>query len=188
MRAKVGAAVAVGIAVLALSPGVTRASTAIFGIGYAHECSVRALLGQKDVLTLHVCTDALQDALNDGDYAKTLVNRGVVLMRRAKLDDAAKDFDQAQKYAVDLPEIYVNRGVVLMKQRQFAPAILQMDKGISLGPDEVEKAYFDRAIAKEAVGDIKGAYFDYAKAAELKPDWTAPKKEMARFNVQRPGS
>jgi len=30
------------------------------------------------------------------------------------------------------------------------------------------------------------AYRDDAKAAELDPDWDAPKKELARFTVRRP--
>lgn len=35
-------------------------------------------------------------------------------------------------------------------------------------------------------GDVKAAYLDYSKAAELDPDWDAPKTELARFTVKRP--
>jgi hypothetical protein len=43
-----------------------------------------------------------------------------------------------------------------------------------------------RAIAHENLGDLTAAYRDYSKAAELDPDWDAPKKELTRFTVKRP--
>ena len=43
-----------------------------------------------------------------------------------------------------------------------------------------------RPIAHENLGDLTAAYRDYSKAAELDPDWDAPKKELTRFTVKRP--
>jgi tetratricopeptide (TPR) repeat protein len=85
-----------------------------------------------------------------------------------------------------LPEIYINRGVVYMKQRRWADAIGQIDKGLDLNPEEAEKAYFNRGLAREQMDDFRGAYADFRKAAELAPEWEAPKKELARFTVRRP--
>jgi Flp pilus assembly protein TadD len=186
MQTHIRAAIAAGLAALIFVPLSAGASTIIFGKSFAHDCSLHALHGEHDAATLTICTNALeQDVMSQEDYAKTLVNRGVVLMRRASLDDATLDFDKAQKTMPSLPEIYVNRAVVLMKRHQFAEAVSQLDRGIALGTDEVEKAYYDRALAKEAVGDVKGAYYDYKKASELKPEWELPQKELVRFNVTR---
>jgi tetratricopeptide (TPR) repeat protein len=184
MQTHIRAAVTAGVATLALWPLSSTASTFIIGNGFAHDCSVRAIFGLKDAETITVCSNAIdQEFLSDGDFAKTLVNRGVVLTRRASLDDASKDLDRAQKVAPDLAEIYINRAVILIKRKQFADAVTQLDRGLALGSDEPEKVYYDRGVAKEGIGDIKGAYLDYKKANELKPTWDLPPKELARFNV-----
>ncbi len=62
----------------------------------------------------------------------------------------------------------------------------EIDRGLALDPDQPEKAYFNRAVAKERLNDLKGAYFDYRRALELKPDWDMPKVELARFTVAKP--
>lgn len=180
------AVVAAGFAALVFWPLSTNASTFILGKGFAHDCSVRALYGNKDVETLNICSQALElEPMSDDDYAKTLVNRGVVLMRRQSLDNAELDFTKAEKMTPKLSEIYVNRAVALMMMQKYPDALAQLDKGILLGSDELEKAYFDRALAKEKMGDVKGAYYDFKKASDLKPDWELPKKELTRFNVTR---
>jgi tetratricopeptide (TPR) repeat protein len=186
MQTHTRAAAAAGLAALAFWPLSSSASTLIIGNGLAHECSVRAIYGSHDNQSLTICSTAIeQEFLSDGDYAKTLVNRGVVNTRRAALDDAARDFDRAQKVAPDLAEIYVNRAVILIKRKLFADAVSQLDRSIALGLDEPEKAYFDRAVAKEGAGDVKGAYLDYKKAVELKPTWDLPQQQLTRFNVTR---
>ncbi len=44
---------------------------------------------------------------------------------------------------------------------------------------------FDRALARERLGDVTGAYYDLQKAAQLNPSWDAPAKELAYFQVTR---
>jgi tetratricopeptide (TPR) repeat protein len=184
MQQHIRAAVAASLAAFVLWPLSSSASTLIVGNGNAHECSVRALYGLHDVATMTICNNAIdQEYLSDDDFAKTLVNRGVVATRMSSLNDAARDFDHAEKVAPSLPEIYVNRAVILIKRHKFAEAITQLDRGIALGSDEPEKVYYDRAMAKEGVGDIKGAYLDYRKAADLNPKWDAPKTQLTRFSV-----
>jgi hypothetical protein len=40
-------------------------------------------------------------------------------------------------------------------------------------------------MAYEDQGDLKHAYIDYRKAAELNPSWDQPARQLARFNVDR---
>lgn len=177
------------VAVLAVSATATAgyASTKIYGSGLAASCSKLALSGFFDRKTLETCDLAIeQEALGRENAAKTHVNRGVVLLRRANFDKAADDFARAEKLMPQLAEIYVNRGVVLIKQKRWNEAIAQLDKGIGLMPSELEKAYFNRALAREQVDDLRGAYTDFRKAAELDPKWEAPRKELARYTVRRP--
>jgi tetratricopeptide (TPR) repeat protein len=70
--------------------------------------------------------------------------------------------------------------------RSFSEGLSEIDKGLAMGVKDPEKAWFNRGMANEGLGDIKAAYRDYSKAAELDPSWDAPKKELARFSVKRP--
>ena len=86
----------------------------------------------------------------------------------------------------DRARTYVNRGATLVGEDRFREGVEQIDKGLSLGVKDPEKAFFNRGLANEALGDLQAAYRDYSRAAELKPDWAAPKTELARFSVKRP--
>ena len=72
--------------------------------------------------------------------------------------------------------------------KRWADSIPSITKGIELQAAEIEKSYYTRAIANEELGNVRGAYFDYMKAAELKPDWEAPKVQLSRFMVRKKGT
>lgn len=183
IRAALAAGVSLAVAAVAF-PALP--STIVFGSGFAGQCSREAIAGNFGNDVLKTCDRAIeQEFLTGDDFAKTLVNRGVIHMRRKNLNGAVRDFRRAEKMMPKLPEIYINRAVVLIKQGRYQDAVAQADHGIALMPDELEKAYFNRGLAREAAGDIKGAYLDYSKAQQLKPDWDPPQKELSRFQVQK---
>jgi len=97
--------------------------------------------------------------------------------------DARTDFDAALRMEPNLAEALTNRGAALIGEGSYAPGIAEIDRGLALNPMEPEKAYFNRAIAEERLGDLKSAYADYRRALDLKPDWSLPKTELARFRV-----
>lgn len=168
-------------------PPAARAAVTVLGGGLAHACSVAALAGEADAHALDVCTGAIEgEPLDAAALAGTYVNRGVVLLRRRAFEPALKDFDLAVHIAPRLGEAYVNRGAALIGQHRYADGIVDINRGLALGPEEPEKAYFNRALAYEGLDDEKRAYFDYRKAVELKPDWMAPQQELLRFTVSRP--
>jgi tetratricopeptide (TPR) repeat protein len=175
---------AAATAVVLLASGSTQAATLIIGNGLASECSQEAFKGRADKEALDLCTAALEGQLmSPEDAAKTHVNRGVVYLRRGVFDMAEKDFTIAEKM-YNLPETYINMGAVRIRQKRFEEAVDVIDKGLAMGPLEPEKGYYNRAVAKEAMDDLQGAYLDFRKAAELKPDWIEPKKQMDRFIVE----
>lgn len=170
-----------------LLPATGNASSFVLGGALARVCSQAAVGGLADDKSLETCTLALQtEPLTGRDLAGTYVNRGVIELRRKQYGLAQADFDRAVKIAPDMGEAFVNRGAAFIAQRQYAQGLVEIDKGLRLGSDEPEKAYFNRALANEGLDDMKAAYFDYRKALELKPDWDAPKKELARFTVTQP--
>jgi len=133
-----------------------------------------------------MCTLALEgEMLNNRDRAGTFINRGVLRLRRAEFDSATSDFNRAMKLKPDMGEAYINRGAASVGQHRYREGLDDLNKALELGVDEPEKAYYNRALAYEGLDDLKAAYFDYQKAVELKPDWDAPRRELARFSVRR---
>jgi tetratricopeptide (TPR) repeat protein len=179
--------IVVAAAAAALTVGVqARASVTVIGGGLAEGCSKGALSGKADVRLEQLCTEALdKEMLNSHDRAGTLVNRGVLKMRRLKWEDATRDFNEAVRIRPTLGEAYVNRGAVQIGEHHYAESLPDLNKGLALGVEEPAKVYFNRALAYEGLDDEKSAYFDYQKAVELNPTWDAPKNELGRFHVQR---
>jgi tetratricopeptide (TPR) repeat protein len=178
---------AVGLALGVLVPQSALAASSVFGGGMAEACSKAAVRGEVEAQYEKLCTESLQtEFLDTKDRAGTFVNRGVLRLRRAKYDDATKDFNDALRLSPDMGEAFVNRGAALVGRHQFSEALVDINKAITLGIDEPAKAYYNRALAYEGLDNLKAAYFDYRKALEINPDWDAPKKELARFSVSQP--
>lgn len=179
-------AVLVSAALAALIwPGPARAATTVLGNGLAHICSETAKAGSDDPRAIDVCTMAIEsEGLTRRDLAGTYVNRGVLKMRRKAYRDAHGDFNIAVKLAPTMGEAFVNRGGALVGERRYDQALADLDHGLELGPEEPEKAYYNRGLAHEGMNNIVAAYFDYQHAAALKPEWAPPQHELLRFSVK----
>lgn len=174
-----------GIATLAVA-GSSQAAVTVIGGGLAQACSKAAIGGEDDPKFQELCTMALEtEFLNARDRAGTYVNRGVLKLRKAAYPDASRDFNMALRIKPDLGEAYVNRGAASIGQKRYAESLSDINKGLELGVDEPAKAYYNRALAHEGLEDAKSAYFDYQKAVEMSPEWSAPKEQLTRFTVSR---
>ena len=167
--------------------GSAGASTLVIGGGAAKDCADAAIKGRKDNASVTTCTLALEtEILGFRDRARTYVNRGVLQMRQRNYDAAVRDFDAASDIDPNLGEAFVNRGAAYVGTSRYGEGLSQIDQGLALGVKDPEKAYYNRAVANESLGDVTAAYRDFSKAAELAPAWDAPKKELTRFSVRRP--
>lgn len=182
-------AVAAGLGLVSLLwAGQALANTTVIGGGFAEDCSKSAKAVSSNLTphaeAIHECTLALDtEILGTHDLASTYVNRGVLHLAMGQYGDALKDFDAAIGIEPQLGEAFVNRGAALIGQGHDAAGIAEIDRGLALNPSEPEKAYFNRALAKERLNDLKGAYYDYKRAVELKPGWVMAEAELARFTV-----
>jgi tetratricopeptide (TPR) repeat protein len=171
-----------------LSAAPALADVTVIGNGLAAGCSAaaRSVAGNGPARreALDQCTLALDnEVLSPHERAATYVNRGVLHLADRDFAAARSDFDAALRIEPTLAEALTNRGAALIGQGHDAQGIAEIDKGLALSPMEPEKAYFNRAIAEERLGDLKSAYADYRKAQALKPDWPLPATELARFRV-----
>jgi tetratricopeptide (TPR) repeat protein len=160
------------------------------GNAEAAACSQHAILAAEGRMSpafaVQTCSEALQiESLSTHDLAATHNNRGVLYLTMAGYGDARADFEAAAKIQPDLSEVYVNRGAAQVEMGMNHEAIADIEKAMAMGGlKEPWKAYYNRGLARENLGDLNGAYADYMKAQELRPDWEAPKTELARFHVK----
>lgn len=191
MRARSCIACAAWLGVIAAGGGAG-AEVTIIGNGLAAECStaaqgVAANNAPAREEAEHQCTLAIEgEPLAPHEAAATYVNRGVLYLSGQSVADARRDFEQALRIEPGLPEAMVDRGAALIAGGHDRDGVDEITRGLLLGPVQPEKAYYNRAVAEERLGDVRKAYFDYRKASELKPDWPLPKTELARFKVSAP--
>jgi len=182
---------------IALPLSAAKSAVIVLGGGFAQMCyeAARALdnplsfqvTGSRiDVPPLEICTTAISAGdLTGRDLAGTYNNRGVILFSQGNFEAALRDFEQGIRHNTAIPEIHVNRGASLVALKRWADSVPSLDRGIEMEALELEKAYYNRAIAHEELGDVRRAYFDYLKAAELKPEWEQPKEQLTRFTVRK---
>lgn len=176
---------AAAVATLAFA-SASQASIYVVGQTLAGGCSKAAIAGFEDTDSLQLCDRALrEEAMTLEDRAATLVNRGVIKLRRKEFDTARVDFDDALALNPRLGDAMVNRAAILIAESRFAEAVAEIDRGLALQIETPEKAFFNRGIANEGMRDLTAAYHDYSKAASLNPAWEAPKVELARFTVRK---
>jgi tetratricopeptide (TPR) repeat protein len=175
---------ALGLSVTLAVSGAHAAVTVFGGPGPADDCYKAAKFGAAPVDGIQSCTQAIAtQTMSDHDLAGTYVNRGVIYMAMASFVPAQHDFEAAMKLDPKMGEAVVNHGGALIALRRYADGIAEISRGLDLNPSEPEKAYFNRALAYESLDDLKAAYYDYSKAAELKPGWDEPRAELSRFTV-----
>lgn len=183
MRSFLIAGVAMAASVIAASPA--GAVTMYVGGGPSRACYDAARDQRGDSRALQTCNDSLNhEMLSASGRAATLVNRGIVYLHRGEVDNAMADFETAIALDPDMAEGYTNRGLVLLRQEDYQGAVQAITRGLELNPVEPEKAYYNRAVANEELRNVRAAYQDYRRAAELAPTWDVARAELTRFQVR----
>jgi len=176
-----------GISLAALAASIATPSGAavtVLGNGLAHSCFEYAEFGGNPRDGVEACSNAIeQTVLPVKDLAATYINRGILRSRTEDTAGALADYDKGLSLDANLGEAYVDRGAVMIVLRRYDDALADIDKGIALGSNRLQIAYYDRAIVQEALGNIRGAYEDYKKAAEIQPDFALAIEQLARFRV-----
>jgi tetratricopeptide (TPR) repeat protein len=185
-KVMLGALAAAAVALFVTYPA--DAAVSVLGGGLAHDCSLAARDGRADRSAVEICTLALDnEPLGPRERAGTFVNRGVIRLRMRDYPAAKADFDHAIRENGQLGDAYVNRGAAMIGLKRYPEGLADIDRGIALGSDEPEKAWYNRGLVHEKLDDMKSAYFDYRKALELKPGWDMPQRELRRFTVTEVG-
>ena len=155
--------------------------------GLAGACSAAAKQAIHDEHAVETCSMALDEPLDPHDRAGTHVNRGAMELLNRDMEQARADFDEALRIKPDMGEAHIGRGVYLIGMERWPEAEAEVSQGLDLGSEEPEKGYYFRGLARWGQENFKGAYFDFRKASELKPDWSLPKQQLLNFKVEPAG-
>lgn len=118
------------------------------------------------------CDEALKaGALTERDRLATYVNRGVILNRAGRLDEALDDFDQALAKDGDLAEAYLNRGNTYYLMRRYDDAIADYRSSLDYDLAKAHVAWYNIGLAYEAQNDTAKAKSAYQTSLELNPDF-----------------
>jgi tetratricopeptide (TPR) repeat protein len=149
-------------------------------------CLTAVSAGDSSDATLQACTRAMSyNRLTRAAERELLIDRGIVYLRRHEGELALADFDEVISRDRRNPEAHLNRGAALVQLNRHGEAISAITEALGLGVQEPHKAYYNRGAAREALGDVRGAYEDYSTALEIQPDWGPANAELARFARNR---
>jgi len=101
------------------------------------------------------------------DMAPAYSARGVCLVRLHRDQQAFADFQKALELKPGLATALSGRGGVYFRRKQYRLALADYDAAIRSNP-RFAPAYMNRARAREAVGDFRGAAADRQREAELR--------------------
>src|SRR5262249_4226178 len=147
------------LAAAVAAPNAMAEHTTVIGSGLATQCYDEAENGASTDTSS--CDLALDEPMVNHDPAATHVNRSVVRLRGNDIEGAMEDCDTSMRINSEVAEAFVNKGAALIALRRPAEAVEALSHGIALGAHKLHYAYYDRAMAREDMGDLKGAYEDY---------------------------
>jgi len=162
------------------------ASAAVMDRDSARECYLATLRNSSanNSAGIQACSAALDAATESGLRAGLLANRSYIRLRMADYPGTVADAEASLSLAPDLAAANLNRGAGLIGMGRYQDALPPLEKAVaSSNGDKLKLAYYNRAIAREHLGDIRGAYFDYKKATELDPKFAPAQEQLTRFTV-----
>ncbi|MEL8056632.1 MAG: tetratricopeptide repeat protein [Pseudomonadota bacterium] len=157
----------------------------VIGNGLGSDCYSKTARNVSNFIDAETtCTRALrEESMNRENRAKTYTNRGVLRMRAGRYDQALGDYSEAIRLRPELGEAYLNQGAAYIYKDEFGTALQSLNKAIELETNDMFAAYYNRGIAKENTGDVEGAYYDFKKSLELKPEWSLAQRQLTRFTL-----
>ncbi len=173
------------LAALLVPAHEARASVTFIGPGSSYDCYMAAEYGQfkPGETPLDICNTAMDEPIAGRELAGTLVNRGIIYVRMGNAEMSMRDCEAALKIMPTMGEAHANLGVALLRLGRLQEAMTALNKGIEYGVNKPYAAYYDRGLVREDIGDVKGAYVDYMKAVELKPDFELAQEQVKRFSI-----
>jgi tetratricopeptide (TPR) repeat protein len=127
----------------------------------------------------HVCRSG-HDGYITQHYANAHFNRGSVLKKMNRLEEALASYDRAIALKPDHAEAHNNRGVVLQELKLYGEALASYDRAIAVNATYGE-AHNNRGTVLMSLGRMPEAERMFQRALELKPDFPDPWFNLANI-------
>jgi tetratricopeptide (TPR) repeat protein len=171
------------VALLAATSAANASVVTVAG-SHARACYSAAKARVATPEAISHCNQALTiQMISPEDRVATHVNRGILRMLSHQTQAAHADFNEATAMNPRQPEPYLNKGVMLFDEGNSQLAAQLASKALELGTQRPGVALYVLALAKEDRGDVKAAYRDLLRAAQLEPEWDRPKEELQRYRI-----
>jgi len=169
--------------------GAAQAQIVVMGKGDAALCYDYTLRGNSGSHSaIETCSDALDEPLTEKDRAATLVNRGILHMRKGNQTAASADYDAAIAIQPDLTEAYVNYGASLIRQAKYDAALAALNKALEDTDSATRpEALYNRAVVMDQTERYNEAYRDAKAALALRPDWKPALDVIDRYAINPAG-
>ncbi len=152
-------------------------SVSTFGATDARLCYEQA--AEATVASTDDCDKALREAgLTKRDRIATLVNRGIILNRAGRFDEALADFGKALDSDAGLAEAYLNRGNTYFLMRRYDEAIVDYERSLDNGLGKSHVAWYNIGLAHEAKKDAVKAREAYRTSLSIAPDFGPAQKKL----------
>lgn len=167
--------------------GSAAAAVMVLGAGPEKECYEAAKAEKATAAAIKTCDAALSSGnLTNRDTAATFTNRAALLLGRDEAAKALSDSDRALTIAPSMTAAAVNRSAALIRLGRYEEARAAIDAALPFASgEELKRGLYNRAMANEALGDVKAAYRDLKRAIEVDPAFEAAKVELTRYSVRR---
>ena len=132
---------------------------------------------------IRACTKAYKAAIPNYDVkSDILTRRGWLQLSNGEYERASRDFKSAAKLNNVNEIAFLGEGFTAMMQKDYATAMSYFNDCMTHN-EAAPLAYYGLGMTKELSGDMTGALKAYEQAAELRPDWQAPREELLRIKA-----
>jgi tetratricopeptide (TPR) repeat protein len=183
------AAATMGTLMLVSAAGPVQAEEA--GKTPAIRCAAAVEAASRSGSVTEAATHSCQQALGwahfvPDELGPVLSNNGVLHLIRGDYQAAIADFNAALRAGAEASSTLNDRGLAEAGLRNYQAAVDSYGQALAKATGNQERIYFNRAMAEEDIGNVKAAYLDYRKAAELAPNWPKAAAALSRFKVSHP--
>ena len=160
--------------------GVAQAQLAITTIGATKAEACFKIAAYETSTGVADCDGALDEAyrLTKKDIAHTHVNRGIILNRALRLDEAIKDFDEALSILPDLAEAFLNRGNSYYLKQRYSEALTDYDTALEKGLRKTYAAHYNKGLVYLALMRKDEARAEFEKALAANPDFAPARRKL----------
>ncbi len=134
---------------------------------------------------IRACSKAYRNSVPRHDIrSDILTQRGLLQLSAGRFSKASRDFEKSAKLNNVNEFAYLGQGYSAIMEKDYTKAETLFKDCMSHGKAAPLAAY-GMGIAQALSGDKDGAIAAFQKAAQLRPDWNAPKLELSKLELSR---